>query len=44
VSLGAYHGFSVVRAYPVLALALGAGAGMTLNFLSARHWVFRAPR
>ncbi len=31
----------LVHAYPVLAVAAGAGAGMVLNFLSARHFVFR---
>ena len=44
VSLGAYHGLPVVQGYPVLALVLGSGAGMVINFFSARHWVFRAPR
>jgi len=44
VSLGAYHVFDVVRAHPVLALALGSAAGMVLNFLSARHLVFRASK
>lgn len=44
VSLGAYHLSDVVRAHPVLALALGAAAGMVLNFLSARHLVFRASK
>ncbi len=44
VSLGAYHGLPVVQAYPVLALVLGSGAGMVINFFSARHWVFRPPK
>lgn len=41
VSLGAYHGFQTVQAFPVLALALGSAAGMVLNFLSARHVLTR---
>lgn len=44
VSLASYHGFEVVQAYPVLALALGSAAGMVLNFLSARQLVFRASK
>jgi putative flippase GtrA len=44
VSLGAYHGFALVRAYPVLALVLGSAAGMTLNFLSARRLLLRATK
>ena len=44
VSLWAYQASEVVRAWPVIALALGSGAGMVFNFLSARYLVFRAPR
>lgn len=43
VSLGAYHGWDTVRAYPVLALVLGSAAGMVLNFVSARHLLSRRP-
>lgn len=41
VSLGAYQQLELVRAYPVLALALGSLVGMVFNFFSARHLVFR---
>jgi putative flippase GtrA len=33
--------FPLVHAYPVLAVAAGAVAGMGLNFFSARRFVFR---
>ena len=41
VSLWSYQGFGTVREHPVLALALGTGAGMVINFLTARFVVFR---
>lgn len=31
----------VAHAHPVLAVAAGAVAGLGLNFIAARHWVFR---
>lgn len=43
-SLWAYQAMAQVRAWPVIALALGSAAGMVFNFLSARYLVFRASR
>ncbi len=34
-------GFALCRVYPVLAVAAGAVAGMTINFLLSRRLVFR---
>lgn len=31
-----------VRAWPVLGVAAGSLAGMTINFLSSNYWIFRA--
>lgn len=45
VNLGAsfacYHAFPVVRAWPILAVAAGSVAGMLVNFVAARQFVFR---
>lgn len=36
------YALPVVRAWPVLGVAAGSIAGLFVNFLSSRHWVFRA--
>jgi len=41
VSVWCYQSGGLFRDHPVLALALGTGAGMVVNFLSARFLVFR---
>lgn len=33
----------LVRVWPVLGVAAGAVVGLTVNYLSSRHWVFRSP-
>lgn len=44
VSLWSHQAFDLVRAWPVLALALGSAVGMVFNFVSARYLLFRAAR
>lgn len=36
------HHFAAVRDWPVLGVAAGSIAGMVVNFVSSRHWVFKA--
>lgn len=38
------HGLPLVREWPALGVAAGSLAGLALNFLSSRYWVFRTPR
>ena len=44
VSRWSHQLFELVRAWPVVALALGSAAGMVFNFFSARYLLFRATR
>ena len=45
VNYGVYaalvYAFEVVRVWPVLGVAAGSVAGLAVNYLSSRHWVFR---
>jgi putative flippase GtrA len=47
VNYGVYaalvHAYPLVREWPVLGVAAGAGAGLVVNYLSSRFWVFRQP-
>lgn len=38
------HGLELVRAWPVIGVAAGSVAGLALNYLSARFWVFNQGR
>lgn len=44
VNVGLYavlvHGIDLVRAWPAIGVAAGSIAGMVMNYLSARFWVF----
>lgn len=44
VSVWSYQNWGAVHEHPVLALALGTGAGMVINFVSSRYVVFRLRR
>jgi putative flippase GtrA len=44
VYAGLVHGLPLVRAWPALGVAAGSVAGLGVNFLSSRYWVFRQPR
>jgi putative flippase GtrA len=35
------YAFDLVRVWPVLGVAAGSVAGLAVNYLSSRHWVFR---
>lgn len=37
------YAFSPVREWPVLGVAAGSVAGLVVNYLSSRYWVFRHP-
>lgn len=38
------HGTELVRAWPVIGVAAGSIAGLAVNYLSARFWVFAGKR
>ncbi len=48
VNYGAYaalvHGTELVRAWPVIGVAAGSIAGLAVNYLGARFWVFAGKR
>lgn len=41
---GLYAGLASVRAWPVIGVAAGSVAGLFVNFVTARFWVFSARR
>jgi putative flippase GtrA len=47
VNYGVYaalvYAYPLVREWPVLGVAVGSGAGLVVNYLSSRFWVFRQP-
>ena len=43
-SIWSYQSFELVRDLPILALALGAIAGMAINFFSARAVLYKIPK
>lgn len=48
VNYGSYallvHGVDVVRTWPVIGVAAGSVAGLVVNYLSSRFWVFSGRR